>query len=333
MSLRCAVIGLGVGEQHAQTFRDAPDCDLVAICDTDAGKLADVAGRFPGVATVADAAAVIADPAVDLVSICSYDDAHAEQVIAALAAGKHVFVEKPLCTQSAEARAIRAALAANPACRLSSNLILRRSPRFVDLRRRTQAGELGEIYHMNAAYNYGRLHKLTEGWRGQQPDYSVTLGGGVHLIDLLIWITGELPVSVTAAGNAICSRGTASRVPDLETATLTWASGRTAVVTSNFGCVYPHYHQLEIYGTDATFVNGRDTAQLYTSRDPDVAPEALTTAYPGTHKGDLLRQFIAALSGRDAEAITADDVFACLSICFAIREAARSSHPVTIDYL
>ena len=110
-----------------------------------------------------DHARVLADADIDLVSICSYDDAHAEQVLAALEAGKHVFVEKPLCVTRTECDAIRAAHAVRPHLELGTNLVLWRSPRFVELRRRIRAGDMGTVYLVEGDYNYGRLEKLTEG--------------------------------------------------------------------------------------------------------------------------------------------------------------------------
>ena len=48
------------------------------------------------------------------------------------------------------------------------------------------AGELGELFHLEGDYDYGRRHKLTDGWRGRIPYYSVVLGGAIHMVDLLL---------------------------------------------------------------------------------------------------------------------------------------------------
>ena len=74
---------------------------------------------------------MLADPAIDVVSVASYDDAHFAQISAALAHGKHVFAEKPLVTDRAEADKVVALLDADPHLRLSTNVPLRLSPRFV----------------------------------------------------------------------------------------------------------------------------------------------------------------------------------------------------------
>ena len=119
----------------------------------------------PRIVVVEDAAIVVDDPSIDIVSIASFDDAHAAQVMRALDRGKHVFVEKPLCLTVEEFRAMEGRLTDNPKLRLSSNLILRASPRFIDLRQRIGEGGFGRLFNIEADYLYGRLEKLTAGWR------------------------------------------------------------------------------------------------------------------------------------------------------------------------
>ena len=57
-------------------------------------------------------------------------------------------------------------------------------------------------------YNYGRFEKLTKGWRGKIPFYSVTQGGGIHMIDIMIWLLKSSPKEVFAIGNNLSSSNT-----------------------------------------------------------------------------------------------------------------------------
>src|SRR5689334_20637379 len=95
--LGAAVVGLGVGRQHALAYQRHPACEVRWLYDLDASRSADLAAELGQGRPAEDLAAILADPAVDLVSIASYDDAHFEQVMQAVAARKHVFVEKPMC--------------------------------------------------------------------------------------------------------------------------------------------------------------------------------------------------------------------------------------------
>jgi len=326
-TLRAAVIGLGVGEQHIAGFAAHPECEVVAICDTDPEKLAAVAARHPGITAVADPAAVLADPHVDVVSVASYDQYHFEQITSAFAHGKHVFAEKPLVLDENEARELRATLRATPALRLSSNVPLRMSPRFEELRTRIAAGDLGEIFHVEGDYDYGRRHKLTDGWRGREPHYSIVLGGAIHVVDLVLWMTGLRAVEVTSAlGSGIATRGTAFRHDDFVLATLRLEGGATMKVTANLGCVSPHFHGVRIYGTSGTFHNGLPDGVLHLPAAPpaEAVSTAVTSAYPGVHKGALIHSFVSSILTGEPARVTEDDVFGTLAVCFAIERALRS---------
>ena len=106
---------------------------------------------------------------------------------------------------------VAARLRGRPELVLSTNLPLRRSPRFVRLRELIAGGELGELFHLEGDYDYGRRHKLTDGWRGRIPYYSVMLGGGIHMIDLLTWVSGLNVTEVVAADGQPRSRPPARR--------------------------------------------------------------------------------------------------------------------------
>ena len=331
--IRTAVIGLGVGRKHAEALADNLHCNLVAICDQDGEKLHKTAVQFPGVRTVRDNKEILDDPNIDMVCIASYDNYHFEQTMHALEMGKHVFVEKPFVLREEEARAVRDELRRRPDLRLSSNLVLRLSPRFRDLRGRIDKGELGRLFCLEADYNYGRLQKITEGWRGKLPFYSAVHGGGVHVVDLLMWLARDRVTEVSAVGNSIASQGSGFGNFDMVVSWLKFQNGAIGKLGINFGCAMPHFHNVILYGTTATFINGIDHGRLYTSRNPDEVPLCLDTAYPGVHKGALLSSFVDAILGRGAAEVTEEDVFASLSVCFAIERSVQAGVPVKVDYV
>lgn len=331
--LKAGIIGLGVGEQHIAGYLSHPQCRVVALCDIAEDKLAITGKKHPGVRLTTLAEDLLQDPEIDVVSIASYDDCHFDQIAVGIRHGKHLFVEKPLCLHESELTHIRLLLAEHPVSRLSSNLILRMSPRFRNLKMRIQQGLMGELFSVEGDYNYGRLHKIHQGWRGQLDYYSVFSGGGVHMVDLLLWLTGDRAVEVTAYGNAISSRGSNFRFNDFVSALIKFKSGMVGKVTANFGCVFPHFHNLIVYGTKATFVNGQKNALLYTSRDVDIEPEIISDPYPGMHKGDLIRSFIdSILSGTEPE-VSTQDVLDVMSICLAVEKSLKEARAVSINYL
>ncbi|MEM8916420.1 MAG: hypothetical protein AAGC83_11310, partial [Pseudomonadota bacterium] len=112
-----------------------------------------------------------------------------------------------------------------------------------------------------------------------------------------------------------------------------FAGGAIGQISANYGCVRPHFHSLSVFGTEATFFNDPGDAILYRSRDPETPPNQLDTAYPTAAKGDAIPSFIDAILGNGSPAVDVDDVFTCLSVCFAIEEAAHSGGTVNVEYL
>ena len=221
-----AVVGLEVGEHHAHSYNALDYCQVRWLYDLEPGKAEGLAEKLGAGMPAHGFEQILRDPEVDIVSIASYDESHGDQVVAALEAGKHVFVEKLFCRTQTELRAMKHAWRQhNGKVKLSSNLALRTAPAYQWLRQKLRAGEFGAPYAFDGDYLYGRLEKLTQGWRAETPDYSVMQGGGIHLVDLMLWMTGERPVSVFAAGNRLCTQQTALRFSDYVTATLQFESG------------------------------------------------------------------------------------------------------------
>jgi len=333
MRVRAGIIGLGVGERHISGFESHPDCRVVALCDLDPTKREMAQRRYPHMRIHAKAEELIDDPEVEIVSIASYDDAHYFQLCRTLDAGKHVFVEKPLCTSEEELSDLRRRLARNPGLKLSSNLILRKSPRFADLKARLAGGSLGRVYYLEGDYDYGRLHKLDGTWRGNSPGYSVVLGGAVHLVDLVLWLmAGRVPVEAMAMGNRISSAEANIRFApnDLVAALVRFDDGAIAKIGANFGCVRPHFHRLSVYGTLGTFENGPEEGRYWTQRDAGIPPERAALPYPGAAKGDLIPSFVEDVLGRGASDIGVSEILAGMAVCLAIDRACRDGRPTAI---
>lgn len=335
-ALRAAVIGLGVGEQHIGGYRAHPGCEVVAICDIDPRRLAAVGERHPELRRTDRPEELLEDPGIDVISIASWDDAHFEQIRAALQQGKHVFAEKPLVQDERDAVELARLLRERPQLRLSTNLPLRLSPRFVEIRKRIAAGELGRLFHLEGDYDYGRRHKLTDGWRGRLDRYSVVLGGGIHMIDLLTWMSG-LSVSrvLGAHGNRIATERGGFSDLDFVTALLQTTDGPLIKVNSNLGCISRHFHAVRIYGSDGTFVNGLPDGTLYRPGPPgeEAAADAITAPYPGVGKGDLIESFVESILTGEPARVTAADAFASLSVCLAVERALAAGGPVDVEYL
>lgn len=327
--LGAAVIGLGVGEAHARAYHADPRCTLTWVYDLDASRAAAVAETLPGSRAASSYADVLRDPATRIISIASVDDAHYEQVMQALEAGKHVFVEKPLCRSEQELRAVEAAWRA-AGVHLASNLILRAAPLFRWLDASIRAGEFGDIYAVDGDYLYGRLHKITGGWRAEMSEYSVMQGGGVHLVDLMLTAVGEAPVRVSSAGNRICTQGTAFRYHDFVASTFVFPGGAIGRISANFGCVHPHQHVLRVFGTRRTFILDDRGPRYFDSRDPERSANAVALERRTPTKGDLIPWFIGNIvSGAPADG-AAEREFMLIRTCLAADAAIAHANHVEV---
>jgi predicted dehydrogenase len=247
----------------------------------------------------------------------------------ALEHGKHVLVEKPLCQTQQELDRITAALDRFPDLTFQSNLILRRSPRLIELKREIESGEFGDIYYIEADYAYGRLYKITEGWRGKLPYYSVMAGGGIHVVDTVLWLTGKSVLEVKGYGSRIATRDTAFAYDDFQVALMRMSGGLVAKVSANFACVYPHNHLFAVYGTKKSFAQNALGAAYLTSRDPAAQPVIVTTsAY--VEKGAFMPRIVDAICGRAEPEISRKELLDSMRVCLAIERSIQDGQAIKV---
>lgn len=329
--LGAGVIGLGIGEQHIYGYDCPPTCDVVALCDISSDKLQTVAPQYDAVRTT-QWREVVDDQRVHVVSIASFDDDHFPQTVAALEANKHVFVEKPLCRTWEELTAVKR-LIEQRQLMLGSNLVLRAAPIYQWLRKAIAAGELGRVYAFDGDYLYGRIHKITDGWRHTMNQYSVMQGGGIHLADLMLWCTGQRPHTVNAVGNGICTEGTRFEPDDFVSAIYHFDNGMIGRITANFGCVHRHHHVMRVFGTEATFIYDDQGPRIMRSRDPNAAVEMLETPTLPASKAVLIPSLLEDIVHGADPIARAQVEFDTMSICLAADESLEQGQPVEIKYV
>src|SRR3954452_10851418 len=143
--LRIGVIGLGwFGEIHCETIVGVPNLELAALCTRTPERLSAMAGKFGVQKTYRDYRELLADPEIDAVSIVTMWDQHTEPAIAALEAGKHVFLEKPMTSTVADCRKIIAAAKTSKGILLVGH-ICRFNPRYRMTKQAIAAGKIGKI--------------------------------------------------------------------------------------------------------------------------------------------------------------------------------------------
>src|SRR5699024_7428247 len=102
-----------ISHEHIQAYQKHPNVELVAFCDINGEQLEKMSALYGVTETYATKEEMLANDAIDAVSVCVWNSAHAECAIAALNAGKHVLCEKPMATTVEDAKAMEAAAERN----------------------------------------------------------------------------------------------------------------------------------------------------------------------------------------------------------------------------
>ncbi|MFD1956873.1 Gfo/Idh/MocA family protein [Paenibacillus thailandensis] len=213
-ALKIGVIGTGsISSMHLQSYDKNPDARLVAVCDLNEERAGSAAGKYGAELVYTDYRELLANPDIDAVSICTWNNTHAEIAIAALEAGKHVLVEKPLCRTVEEALRVQEAVRSTGRT-LQVGFVRRYDPNAQLLRAFADRGEFGEIYYAKAS----SIRRLGNpgGWFS---DIERSGGGplidiGVHVIDLCWYMMG-LPKPVSVSANTYRKLGNRSNVRNL----------------------------------------------------------------------------------------------------------------------
>jgi len=313
--LKLGIIGLGnMGNLHCRLLENIPTIELGAICDADGTRLDKAAKRY-GVAAFDAPEALLEAKACEAVLVATPHYSHTPIGIAALKAGYHVLMEKPISVHKADAeRLLRAHRA--PTQVFAAMFNQRTNPAYRKIRSMIERGELGEIrriqwtitdwFRSQAYYDSG-------GWRATWGGE----GGGVllnqcpHQLDLWQWLFG-MPATVRAFVHL--GKHHHIEVEDEVTAYLEYPNGATGVFTTTTGEA-PGTNRLEVAGDRGLLVydandrhmtftrNAKTVTQAIAENRGFEKPEAETVKLRvgdgGRQHAEILENFAAAVRGRE----------------------------------
>lgn len=301
--LRVAMIGHSfMGRAHSQAWRSAPrffdlplNPQMSVLVGRDAERTQAAAEKLGWAEAQTDWRAVLERDDVDLVDICTPGDSHAEIAEAALQAGKHVLVEKPLANtvQEAESMAAVARRAREAGVRASVGFTYRRVPALQLARQLVAEGRIGEVRQVRAQYLQDWLADADAplGWRlDREKAGSGALGDiGAHIVDMTCFLTGqrfagvsgmletfvhERPTGASLAGLS----GTAGvgygpvTVDDAALATARLESGATvSLEASRFAWGRKNAMRIELSGTQGAIAfdfEDMNVLQVYDASEP-----------------------------------------------------------------
>ncbi len=244
--MKVGVIGYGYwGPNLVRNFATNESSRVVGVSDLDAGKLAVCKRRHPEIATTSNFDDLLRDPNIDAVAIATPVHTHFELALAALKAGKHVFVEKPLAQTSEQVRRL-----VDEADRRGLTLMVDHTflytPAVRKIRELVLQDELGEVYYYDSTRSSLGLF---------QSDVNVIWDLAVHDISIIQYIMDEDPVTVSATGSC----HVAGSPENMAHITLFFASKCVAHVSVNW---------LSPIKVRQTFVGGSKKMIVYDDLEP-----------------------------------------------------------------
>ncbi len=239
--IRIGVIGYGYwGPNLARNFAETADCEVAGIADSRVERLSQALRRHPAAAVTADATELLENPKVDAIAIATPVATHFDLAMAALAAGKHVFVEKPVTTTSEEAlRLIEEAERRRLTLMVDHTFLY--TPAVRKIRELCVCGSVGALYYYDAVrVNLGLF----------QHDINVLWDLAVHDLSIMDFLLPEAPCAVSATG----IRHVADRGEDIAYLTLFFPSNLIAHI---------HVNWLAPVKVRRTLIGGTDKMVVY----------------------------------------------------------------------
>lgn len=324
--VRIALIGMGWwGKKMLAVLQAAPgDIRVVRAVEPNMESVADLCAER-GVALSADYADALNDPSVEAVVLATPHDLHGAQIEAAVAAGKHVFCEKPLALTKVGAETA-VALCQGAGLVLGMGHERRWDPPIAELLARADAGALGRIHQIEANFSHDKFLALDRGnWRLQAKN--APAGGmtatGIHLLDLSVRLLGQ-------AESVLCHcENLSSDLPqgDTVSAYVKFKGGGTSYISASLA--NPFMSRFTVYGSKG-WIDVRDKAHV---ESPDgwivttgLAGEKITTVEvpPAEPVKDNLVAFARAVRGQAAYPITADHLINNIALLEAVFASALS---------
>ena len=310
--VRLGIIGLGnIGRHHANYLLEGKlsRAELSAVCSTSPGELANYQGRVP--AHFTNGEELIRSGKCDAVIVATPHFQHTTLGIAALEAGLHAMIEKPISAHKADAERLIACAQKHPNQVFAGMFQMRVEPRYTKIQKLIHSGELGTLVRINwiiTDWFRTEAYYASGGWRAtwKGEGGGVLLNQCLHQLDMLQWLCG-MPSRV----RGFCQLGRFHHieVEDNVTCYLEWANGATGVFISSTGEA-PGTNRFEIVGTRGKLVlennqltftrNDADMIEFsQTARSGFAKPEtwncAISFADAGNAHATIMQNFVDAI--------------------------------------
>jgi myo-inositol 2-dehydrogenase/D-chiro-inositol 1-dehydrogenase len=335
--LRAGIAGLGrLGKRHGTMLaRQVAGAELVAACSPVADELAWAKDELGVPYVFGNYAQMLAHPGLDVVFLVTPTTLHADQIIAALKAGKHVFSEKPLALDLADCRRVEDEAARHPQLKVMIGFVRRFDPHYRDARAKIQAGAIGRPF-------------LVRSQCADQNDpdgffvrFAPTSGGilldmSVHDIDGARWLLrAERATRVYATGTIAIHEGLAAcNDVDNAVAIIEFEGGAIATLYASRTFAHGHESMTEIVGTAGRLTVGANPRlnRVEIADAHGVRNECTPTFYERFEEAFLreLSEFVDIVREDRVPPLTLADATEATRIGIALTESLRSRRPVDL---
>ena len=334
--IRAAIIGLGSWGQHLvrNVQGISSTIQFTAFATRTPAKAAEFAAAN-GLRMLENYEAALAAPDIDAVVLATPHRQHTDQIVAAAAAGKHVFSEKPLGVNAAEAA--RAAQAcADASVTLGVGYNWRYQPALREIRRLIDDGTLGRVLHLEGNFCGPSAYRFPQGhWRHdrQEGPAGGMTGRGVHVVDAMLYLAGHIEQVTAQSFRLVQDFG----MDDTTSMLLRFASGATGYLGTVIASA--ETWRLQVFGSNA-WVEVGDVEHLTTwdlrvckidranigAKNP---PEVISFPKTSTERAEL-EDFAAHILARTPMALPGGDAVHNVALLGAIMASIESSGPVRL---
>ena len=330
------IIGAGrIGQVHAKSIlTGVPDAKILAIADPFIKPQVAEWAKSVGIENVyTDHRKILEDDRIDAVLICASTDQHAQLSLEAIAAGKHVFCEKPIDQSIAKIEEVKAALAASPKKLVYQVGFNRRyDHNYRAMRKAVEDGKIGEVQFVRVSSR-----------DPEPPPAQYVAGSGgmfmdmmIHDLDMVRYLSGQEIVEVYAQGACLVDPaiGEAGDV-DTVTITLKLSNGALATIDGSRKAVYGYDQRGEVFGSKGCVINANDSdSNIVLSTVDGVTAEKplwfFLERYMGSYQAEV-REFIDCVkNGRDPW-VGIEDGLLSIRLALACTKSMNEHRPVRID--
>lgn len=323
--VRLASIGLGWwGSVLADAVTKGPETELTG-CFARSEDTREAFAAARNIAAFTSLEQVLASDAVDGLLVATPHSTHRPIIEAAAAAGKHVFVEKPLTLTVEDGQAaVDAAEAAGIVLQVGHHR--RKEAPLRRMREMVDAGELGEIHHLEGNFSVPKNLQSPKGWRNDPaecPAGSMT-GCGVHIVDNFQYLAGRI-ARVHAFSKKIHA---AAQVDDVTTINLEFESGPLGLLGTCF--VVPKIVHTGIYGTESSAWSEDDGTRLFQQRI-DEPMRSETSVEPIDAVAEQVAEFAACIRGERKPEVDGATAVGVVAVLEAVVRSVESGQAVDVE--